>query len=306
MRRLRTRMNSLQVQGSGFNHNGEGTMKSFLEKLFAELPSFFSVFISALTSPSKLIDEVQTSQDESDVSARGIRFFIVAEVLALVIAYAIPEWSANKVIPTTESALADVGSSIVVKVMLLALSCLTAIIAFRVVKHRVDAKRFVALYAYAAGVVVVLTALVNSTTNIAKADIEVARLYGQSEALAVPLVPHVGRVIEIQQSLDNNQPITATDSLTMAILPAIQQIRANTLEISSKPAALIVFLVVGIASLAVTAWMIFVGFLYARRNGVSTPRYIGVVIIAIVGITLVKLAIGSAVVGSELQKSFTQ
>ncbi len=281
-------------------------MKSFLEKLFVELPSFFSVFISTLTSPSKLIDEITTAENESEVSARGLRFFIVAEVLALVIAYAIPEWSANKVIPTTDSALADVGSGIVLKVLLLAASCLTVIIAFRVVKHRVDVKRFIALYAYTAGIVVVLTALVNSTTNVAKVDVEIARLYGQSETLALPLVPHLGRVIEIQQSLDNNEPITATDSLTTAILPAIEQIRANTLEISSKPTALIVFLVVGIASFAVTAWMIFVGFVYARRNGVSASGYGIVVIIAIIGVFLVRLVIGSAMVGSELQKSFVQ
>ncbi|MFM8771164.1 MAG: hypothetical protein ACKOE4_03975 [Candidatus Kapaibacterium sp.] len=281
-------------------------MKSFLEKLFAELPSFFSVFMSALTSPSKLIEEVQTSQDESDVSARGIRFFIVAEVLALVIAYAIPEWSANKVIPSTDGALADVGSGIVLKVLLLSLSCLTVIIAFRVVKHRVDAKRFVALYAYVAGVVVILTALVNSTTNLAKVDLEVARLYGQSEILMIPLAPHMGRVIEIQQSLETNTPITATDSLTLAILPAIKQIQANTLAISSKPTTLMVLLAVGVAGFAVTGWMIFVGLLYARRNGISTPSYVVVVIIAIIGIILVQMVIQGAVLGSQMQKSFTQ
>ncbi len=281
-------------------------MKGFLEKLFAELPSFFSVFISALTSPSKLIEEVQTSQDEADVSARGIRFFIVAEVLALVIAYAIPEWSANKVIPSTDGALADIGSSIVLKVLLLALSCLTVIMAFRVVKHRVDAKRFVALYAYVAGVVVILTALVNSTTNLARVDLEVARLYAQSEVLAIPLVPHVGRVVEIQKSLENNTPITATDSLTLAILPTIKQIQANTLAISSKPTTLMVLLAVGVAGFAVTGWMIFVGLLYARRNRISTPSYVVVVIIAVIGIVLVKMAVEGAVFGSQLQKSFAQ
>lgn len=281
-------------------------MKSFLEKLFAELPSFFSVFISTLTSPSKLIEEIQTSENESEVSARGLRFFIVAEVIALVIAYAIPHWSADKVIPSTDSALADFGSGIVLNVLLLALSCLTVIVAFRVVKHRVDAKRFVALYAYFAGIVVVLTSLVNATTNFAKVDIEVARLYGQSEVLALPLAPHAGRVLEIQKSLESNMPITATDSLTLAILPAIEQIRANTLEIGKRPTAVITLLVFTVVSLAINVWMIFVGFVYARRNGISTSSYVGVVIIAIVGIVLVQLAIRGAILGSQIQKSFTQ
>jgi hypothetical protein len=280
-------------------------MKSFLEKLFAELPSFFSVFISTLTSPSKLIEEMQASENESDVSARGLRFFIVAEVVALVIGYVIPQWSADRVIPSTDSALADFGSGIVLNVLLLALSCLTVIVAFRVVKHRVDAKRFVALYAYIAGIVVVLTALVNATTNFAKVDIEVARLYGQSEVLALPLAPHAGRVLEIQKSLESNEPITATDSLTLAILPAIEEIRANTLEIGKRPTAVITLLVFTVVSFAVDGWMIFVGFVYARRNGISTSSYVGVVIIAIVGIILVQLAVRGAILGSQIQKSFT-
>lgn len=281
-------------------------MKSFLEKLFAELPSFFSVFISALTSPSKLIDEIMSTEDESEAPARGIRFFIVAEVITLVIAYAMPEWSASKMIPSTDSALVEVGSGIVVNVLQLVLSCVVVIVAFRIVQHRVDTKRFTALFAYTAGVAMVLTTLANSTTNIVKVDVEVARLYGESEVLMRELEPHFGRMIEIQNSLERGKPITDTDSITLAILPKVEQIQANTSAIAKQPTAMITVLIITVVSLAVDVWMIFVGYLYTRRNGISTARYIVAVIIAIAGIILVSLAIGGATVGSQLQRSFAQ
>lgn len=280
-------------------------MKTFLEKLFAELPSFFSVFINALTSPGKLIDEILASEDDAEASARGLRFFIVAEIIALVIAYAIPEWSASKVIPSSDSALAGVGSGIVLNVLELVLSCIVVIIAFRAVQHRVDTKRFTALFAYVAGVAMVLTTIMYSATNITKVDLEVARLYGESEVLMRQLEPHVGRAVELRDSLERGQPIMATDSVTLTILPKVKQIVANASQIGNKPIAMIVLLIVGVATLAVDVWMIVVGFLYARRNGISAMRYAGVVVIAIVGISIVSFVIGSAVVGSQLQNSFT-
>jgi hypothetical protein len=69
---------------------------------------------------------------------------------------------------------------------------------------------------------------------------------------------------------------------------------------------MITVLIITVVSLAVDVWMIFVGYLYTRRNGISTVRYIVAVIIAIVGIIIVSLAIGGATVGSQLQRSFAQ
>ncbi|MBU3742518.1 MAG: hypothetical protein FGM24_09585 [Candidatus Kapabacteria bacterium] len=281
-------------------------MKSFFEKLFAELPSYFSVFINALTSPSKLMDEIMTSQDGAEASARGIRFFILSEIIALVIAYAIPEWSASKIIPSTEHALAEVGSGIVLNVLVIILSCLVVIIAFRAVRHRADTKRFTALFTHIAGVAIVLTTLANSSTNIMKVDLEVARLYGESEVQMRQIEPHLGRVVNIQDSLEQGLPVNATDSVTLAILPKIKQIRANTSQISSKPTVMIVTLIVAMISLAIDVWMVFVGYLYAHRHGVSTLQYVLVVILAIVGIAVVTFAIESAVFGGQLQSSFTQ
>ena len=281
-------------------------MKSYIEKLFTELPSFVSTFVNGLVQPSSLIEQAYAHEDESDVAARGIRFFIVAEIIVLVLHVAMPQWSADRQLPSTDSALVGIAADIVVSVFTLAIATALAMVAFRIVGHHVVPKRFIGMVAHVVSIGMVLTALLNSMTNIAKVDPDVARYHAEADAELVMLAPHMARAMQLRDSVEKGHPITQTDSLTTSIVASLQRVKSISDNLAQQPMMLITTSVVAIATFAVDIWIVAVGFLYARRNSVSTLRYAVAVALSLLFAGILRLAIGAAQLGSVMQGALTQ
>lgn len=277
-------------------------MKDYLEKLLSELPAYMSIFSVGLVQPAKMINELSASENDSDLASRGLRFFIFSSLIVLLITYALPEYAAQQIIPSTDSEIFGVMSNLVIEVVTVTATCIVIWMAFKVVGHTVDVRRFVGLYTHFAGIALVVMALVHGVTGIAKIDPSVARSHAEAEAAMIAVMPYQGRFMEIRDSLEAGIPLSQSDSVTQVLRASWDRASKARTSLESNPVYVLVITIVFLLSLLVDCWLVVVGYAYAKRNAVSAGRYSIVVIVSLLCMAIVKTAMSGAAFGSQMYR----
>jgi hypothetical protein len=86
-------------------------MKSYIERVIAEIPLFFSHFSQCLFRPKLFIQQQLAIAEQPDEISKGVEFLILSFLIALFISQLLPEAVTPVVLPADDAAFTHLASS---------------------------------------------------------------------------------------------------------------------------------------------------------------------------------------------------
>ena len=249
----------------------ESVMKSYLERVIAEVPQFFSHFSQCLFRPSRFIAAELARQEQPDAISKGVDFLILSFLLMLFISQVLPEATSPLQLPGDDAAFVTFASAALFDLFRLFFAAVICFAAFRLAGVSGSFWQFFSLFAFFAGVSMVLLVFANALTNIGFIDPIVAKSHIALEQLSTEL-QHLTE--QMLCSADSQTGELSSNALA-ASDPQWQQLNAAQQrynEALTRPLAQLGMALQLLVALLLFIWLCRVWFAYGRMLQLSSSR----------------------------------
>ncbi len=237
-------------------------MKSYIERVIAEIPQFFSHFSQCLFRPRRFIQAELARAEQPDAISKGVEFLILSFLIALFISQVLPE-ATNPLaqLPQDDAAFIRLAGNALFDLFMLFFAAAICFGCWRMAGLRSSFWQFFPLFAFFAGVTLVLLVFANALTNIGFIDPYVARNHIALEQFATEF-----RSLT-EQILCFTDPLTGELDQSKLSISARQMQAVNDMQqlysaVAQRPLAQLGLALQLLVALAVVLWLVLAWFAY--------------------------------------------
>lgn len=272
-------------------------MKSYLEKVVSELPSFLSKFTSCLSRPRKFLaqhlasdnsDVVSESSAADQLTEKGVAFLITAFLVSFFLSIALPEVTDPATMPTDDAGFIKLGVDALLDLFLFLAAISIGHGVLRMFGAKTPFTAAFGLSCYFCGVALVLGVAANATTNIAMVDPVTASSWVKLENTYKTLGPQMKEVIAKMDPETGELPDSVKNGELAKIVPVFEESQRIYTQATSRPLYTIATGIQATILFAIVAWLLIAWFSYGSLQGISTLKLLGATVItaAVVGVGL--------------------
>ncbi len=246
-------------------------MKSYIERVIAEVPLFFGHFSQCLCRPKGFIQQQLARAEQPDEVSNGVEFLILSFLIALFISQLLPEAVNPVLLPADDTAFTQLASSALFDLFLLFFAAAIAFGCLRMAGAASSFFVFFRLFAFFCGVALVLLVFANALTNIAMIDPVVAKSWIQLEQSALTLKPITDQLICVT---DANGEVVADPTSSDALQQQLLQAQTLYLQATERPLFLLSSALQAIVYLLLLSWLFVAWFAYGKQQQLSRGKII--------------------------------
>lgn len=246
-------------------------MKSYIERVIAEIPLFFAHFSQCLFRPKRFIQQQLASAEQPDAVSKGVEFLILSFLIALFISQLLPEAVNPVTLPADDAAFTQLASSALFDLFLLFFAAAIAFGCLRMVGVASNFVAFFRLFAFFCGISMVLLVFANALTNIGMIDPVVGKSWIQLEhsAQALKAITH-----QLLCDTDANGELVANSALTEPMQQQLAQAQTLYLQATAQPLFLVGSTLQAIVYLALAGWLGVAWFAYGKQQQLSRGKIV--------------------------------
>ncbi|MEH8017547.1 hypothetical protein MN202_09895 [Rheinheimera muenzenbergensis] len=272
-------------------------MKSYIERVIAEIPLFFNHFSQCLFRPKRFIQQQLALAEHPDEVSKGVEFLILSFLIALFISQLLPEAVNPVTLPADDAAFTRLASSALFDLFLLFFA---AAISFGCLRLMGVASSFFAyfrLFAFFCGASLVLLVFANALTNIGMIDPVVAKSWIQLEQSAQALKSG------LEQSLchtDANGELIANPALAEQMQQKLTQTQTLYLQATERPLFITGNVLQAIMYLFLLLWLLVAWFAYGKQQQLSSGKIVCSALLSLGLIYFANLLLSLMQTGSQM------
>ena len=259
-------------------------MKSYIERVIAEIPLFFSHFSQCLFRPRHFIQQQQAIAEQPDAVSKGVEFLILSFLIALFISQVLPEATNPVSLPTDDAAFTQLASRALFDLFLLFFAAAIAFGCLRMVGVASSFFSFFRLFAFFCGISMVLLVFANALTNIGMIDPVVAKSWIQLEQSAQALKPAME---QLMCHTDADGELIADPALGEQLQQQLTQAQTLYLQATERTLFLLGAGLQAVIQLILACWLFIAWFAYGKQQQLSNGK---IVFSALLSLTLIYAA----------------
>lgn len=272
-------------------------MKSYIERVIAEIPLFFNHFSQCLFRPKRFIQQQATIAEQPDEVSKGVEFLILSFLIALFISQLLPE-AVNPVgLPIDDAAFTHLASAALFDLFLLFFAAAIAFGCLRMVGVASSFFAFFRLFAFFCGITLVLLVFSNALTNIAMIDPVVAKSWIQLEHSAKALEPMTTQLLCTTDASGNVAASTAT---TDALQQQLQQTQVVYQQATERTLFMLGVGLQALMQLVLFCWLFVAWFAYGKQQQLSNGKIIFSALLSLAFIYLASILLSLMQTGSQM------
>ena len=244
-------------------------MKSYIERVIAEIPLFFTHFSQCLFRPGHFIQQHLAVAEQADDVGKGVEFLILSFLIALFISQLLPEAVNPVTLPIDDTAFTSLASSALFDLFLLFFAAAIAFGCLKMVGAAGSFFTFFRLFAFFCGITLVLLVFANALTNIAMIDPVVAKSWIQLEQNAQALQPLTAQLL---CNTDASGEITATSADTEALQQQLMQAQTVYQQATERPLFLAGNALQAVVYVFMLYWLAVAWFAYGKAQQLSRGK----------------------------------
>ena len=246
-------------------------MKSYIERVIAEVPLFLSHFSQCLFRPRHFIREYLAGEAKADEVSKGVEFLILSFTISLIIGQVLPEATAPKGLPADDAAFGSVTSTPLFDLFLLFFAAATTFACLRMVGAAGSFFAFFRLFAFFCGTTLVLLVFANALTNIAMVDPVVAKNWIQLEkrTLATKAITE-----ELLCNTDSAGGLIKDTIRTTQLEQQLLQSKVLYEQATARPLFMLGSGLQALVGLMVTGWLAIAWFSYGRQQQLGRGKIV--------------------------------
>ncbi|MEW5682338.1 MAG: hypothetical protein AB1780_08140 [Pseudomonadota bacterium] len=272
-------------------------MKSYIERVIAEIPLFFSHFSQCLFRPKHFIQQQLAIAEQPDDVSKGVEFLILSFLIALFISQLLPEAVNPVTLPSDDAAFTNLASSALFDLFLLFFAAAIAFGCLKMVGAGGSFFTFFRLFAFFCGITMVLLVFANALTNIGMIDPTVAKSWIQLEQSAKALQPMTAQLL---CNTDVSGELAANPTASDALKQQLAQAQSLYLQATERPLFLLgVGLQAGV-QLILVCWLFIAWFAYGKQQQLSSGKIIFSALLSLVFVYAASLLLSLMQTGSQM------
>lgn len=246
-------------------------MKSYIERVIAEIPLFFSHFSQCLFRPKRFIQRQLAIAEQPDEISKGVEFLILSFLIALFISQLLPEAVNPVVLPADDAAFTRLASSALFDLFLLFFAAAIAFGCLRMVGVAGSFFAFFRLFAFFCGITMVLLVFANALTNIGMIDPVVAKSWIQLEQSAQALQPMTAQLL---CNTDISGELVADEATNDALQQQLQQAQTIYQQATERPLFLLGLGLQAMVLLILICWLFVAWLAYGKQQQLSSGKIV--------------------------------
>ncbi|MGP9802128.1 hypothetical protein [Rheinheimera sp. NSM] len=259
-------------------------MKSYIERVIAEIPLFFTHFSQCLFRPKRFIQQQLAIAEQPDEISKGVEFLILSFLIALFISQLLPEAVNPVTLPGDDAAFTHLASSALFDLFLLFFAAAIAFGCLRIVGVTSSFFAFFRLFAFFCGATLVLLVFANALTNIGMIDPVVAKSWIQLEQSAQALQPMTAQLL---CNTGATGELVADEAASDALQQQLQQAQTIYQQATERPLFLLGLGLQAMVLLVLICWLFVAWFAYGKQQQLSSSK---IVFSALLSLGLIYLA----------------
>jgi hypothetical protein len=276
-------------------------MKSYMERVIAEIPQFMTHFSQCLFRPRRFLHEQLALDARADQISKGVEFLTLSFLIALFVSQVLPEAVNPMTLPADDSAFVQMASEALFGLFMLFFSAAIAFGCLRLVGVSGSFFAFFRVFAFFCGVSLVLMVFANALTNIIFIDPVVAKSWIKLEQMGAQM-----------QAMTAQMFCNTDDAGEVAKDPALgkkwqEQLSAGAAIYGKATARPLFILGSGLQALVYTlmvVWVLAVWFAYGQHYGLSGARIFGSAVLSLALISGASLLLSTIQTGSQMMKQY--
>lgn len=258
-------------------------MKSYLEKVVSELPSFLSKFAACVSRPRTFIAQhvaVEGEGASSDTTAadqlteKGVAFLITAFLISFFLSVALPVVTDPATMPTDDAGFLALGIDALLELFLFLAAMAIGHGVLRMFGAKTPFSASFGLSCYFCGVALVLGVAANATTNIAMVDPVTASSWVKLENTYKTLGPRLQQVVAAIDPQTGELPDSVRTGSLASVIPTFeesQRVYANAVD---RPLYRIATGIQTTMFVAILLWLLVAWFAYGASQSIGTWKMI--------------------------------
>lgn len=272
-------------------------MKSYMERVIAEIPLFMAHFSQCLFRPRRFLAEQLALDTKADGISKGVEFLTLAFLIALFVGQVMPEAVNPIKLPADNGAFIRMASVALYDLFMLFLSAAIAFGCLRLFGASGSFFGFFRIFAFFCGAAMVLMVFADAITNIIFIDPVVARNWIKLEQIG-----------GTAKQLTTQMLCSTNDAGAMIGDPAVEQRLQQTLatgeslyaEARARPLYKTGLGLQALVGLVIAGWLFVAWHAYCQSQRLGTVKTVLSAVMALVLIGGASLALGAIQTGSEM------
>lgn len=272
-------------------------MKSYIERVIAEIPLFFSHFSQCLFRPRHFIQQQQAIAEQPDAVSKGVEFLILSFLIALFISQVLPEATNPVSLPADDAAFTQLASRALFDLFLLFFAAAIAFGCLRMVGVASSFFSFFRLFAFFCGISMVLLVFANALTNIGMIDPVVAKSWIQLEQSAQALKPAME---QLMCHTDADGELIADPALGEQLQQQLTQAQTLYLQATERTLFLLGAGLQAVIQLILACWLFIAWFAYGKQQQLSNGKIVFSALLSLGLIYFASLLLSLMQTGSQM------
>lgn len=246
-------------------------MKSYIERVIAEIPLFFTHFSQCLFRPGRFIQHHLAAAEQPDDVGKGVEFLILSFLIALFISQLLPEAVNPVTLPKDDAAFTRLASSALFDLFLLFFAAAISFGCLKMVGAASSFSAYFRLFAFFCGITLVLLVFANALTNIAMIDPVVAKSWIQLEQSAQALKSG------LEQSMchtDADGELIANPALAEKMQQQLTQVQTLYLQATERQLFITGNMLQAIMYVLLLLWLLVAWFAYGKQQQLSSGKIV--------------------------------
>ncbi|NRQ43570.1 hypothetical protein HRH59_13535 [Rheinheimera sp. YQF-2] len=272
-------------------------MKSYIERVIAEIPLFFSHFSQCLFRPRHFIQQQQAIAEQPDAVSKGVEFLILSFLIALFISQVLPEATNPVSLPADDAAFTQLTSRALFDLFLLFFAAAIAFGCLRMVGVASSFFSFFRLFAFFCGISMVLLVFANALTNIGMIDPVVAKSWIQLEQSAQALKPAME---QLMCHTDADGELIADPALGEQLQQQLTQAQTLYLQATERTLFLLGAGLQAVIQLILACWLFIAWFAYGKQQQLNSGKIVFSALLSLGLIYFASLLLSLMQTGSQM------
>jgi hypothetical protein len=272
-------------------------MKSYIERVIAEIPLFFSHFSQCLFRPRHFIQQQQAIAEQPDAVSKGVEFLILSFLIALFISQVLPEAVNPVSLPADDAAFTQLASRALFDLFLLFFAAAIAFGCLRMVGVASSFFSFFRLFAFFCGISMVLLVFANALTNIGMIDPVVAKNWIQLEQSAQALKPVME---QLMCDTDAAGALVTNPQSSDAMQQQLTQAQTLYQQATERTLFLLGVGLQAVVQLILACWLFIAWFAYGKQQQLSNGKIVFSALLSLGLIYFASLLLSLMQTGSQM------
>lgn len=276
-------------------------MKSYMERVIAEIPQFMAHFSQCLFRPRQFLQEQLALDAKADQISKGVEFLTLSFLIALFIGQVVPEAVNPMTMPADDGAFVQMASEALFSLFMLFFSAAIAFGCLRLVGVGSSFFAFFRIFAFFCGVALVLMVFANALTNIIFIDPVVAKSWIKLEQMGAQMQAMTEQMF---CNTDNAGEVTKDPALGKRWQEQLSAGAAIYAKATARPLFILGSGLQALVYLMMVVWLLAVWFAYGQHYGLSGARIVGSAVLSLALISGASLLLSTIQIGSQMMKQF--